>query len=323
MRSAAGGTASPTEPLGDGITAVDTLTAGMTRVTAGYLVAAPRPALVECGPALSVDAVIGALRELGLGPDDLAYLVVSHIHLDHAGGAGDVADAFPGATIVCSELGARHLSDPQRLNHSSRRVYGPLMDSVYGACTPIAPERVLGIGERATLDLGGGRRLELHHTPGHAKHHIGIFEPDAGALFVGDSVGVKVPGMRTIRPATPPADFDAVLAQRSLALYRSLAPSVVYLAHYGPVDPPDAALAEAADRLAAWVTAAEQAYAESSELDHLVDVLTDRFAEEVAPPDDDPDAAARIELLSGVRSNAMGLLRYLDLKAQGRVAPER
>ena len=312
---------SPIEPLADGITAIDTLTAGMTRVTAGYLVAAPRPALVECGPALSIDAVLGALRELGLEPQDLAYLVVSHIHLDHAGGAGDVAAAFPSATVVCSDLGARHLSDPERLNASSRRVYGPLMDTVYGPCTPIAPERVRGVGQRDVLDLGGGRRLELFATPGHAKHHLGIFEPDAGALFVGDSVGVKVPGMRTIRPATPPADFDAVLAQRSLATYRALEPAVVYLAHYGAVDPPEEALAEAAQRLAAWVDAAEEAHAESSELDHLVEVLTDRFGDEVAPPPDDPDAAARIELLSGIRSNAMGLQRYLELKAAGRVEP--
>ncbi|MBW3603256.1 MAG: MBL fold metallo-hydrolase, partial [Actinobacteria bacterium] len=96
------------EELPHDIVAIDTMTAGMTSVTAGYLVRAPRPALVECGPALSIDHVVDSLRELGMEPTDLAYLVVSHVHLDHAGGAGDVAAAFPTATVVVSEVGARH-----------------------------------------------------------------------------------------------------------------------------------------------------------------------------------------------------------------------
>jgi glyoxylase-like metal-dependent hydrolase (beta-lactamase superfamily II) len=117
------------EQLPDGIRAIDTMTAGVTKVTAGYLLDAARPTLIECGPALSVRHVIDGLADLGMDPGDLAYLVLSHIHLDHAGGAGNVARAFPSATIVVSEIGARHLVDPTRLNSSSRRVYGDLMDS--------------------------------------------------------------------------------------------------------------------------------------------------------------------------------------------------
>lgn len=313
-------TTAPTEQLPHGITALDTLTAGLTRVTAGYLIHAPRPALVECGPALTIDVVIGGLRALGMEPRDLAYLVLSHIHLDHAGGAGDVATAFPSATVVVSDRGARHLVDPERLNASSRRVYGDLMDSVYGQCTPIDQTRVRAVGERDTLDLGGGRRLELRYTPGHAKHHIGVFEPDAGALFVGDSVGVKLPGMRHIRPATPPPDFDYVLADRSLATYQELDPQVVYLAHYGAVDPPQESLAEARERLRLWVETADQAYQEDPDLEHVAETLALRFASEVEPEPDDPAAKERLDLLSGVRSNAMGLLRYFTLRQEGRVA---
>src|SRR5688572_8900441 len=142
------------EELPGGLRAIDTLTAGMTKVTAGYLIDAPRPTLVECGPALSIENVITALNGLGLDAGDLAYLVLSHIHLDHAGGAGDIARAFPSATIVVSEVGARHLVDPERLNASSRRVYGDLMDQVYGECTPIAPERVRGVADGERLDMG-------------------------------------------------------------------------------------------------------------------------------------------------------------------------
>ena len=306
------------QPLPGGIRALDTRTAGMSSVTAGYLLDAPRPTLVECGPALSVDTVIDALRGEGMDPDDLAYLVVSHIHLDHAGGAGDVLRAFPSASVVVSEVGARHLVDPERLNASSRRVYGDLMDTVYGSCTPIDARRVKGVADGDVLDLGGGRRLELMYTPGHAKHHIAAFDPDAGALFVGDSVGVKMPGMQVIRPATPPPDFDYGLASETVRRYRALGPQHVYLAHYGAVDPPDEALAEAEERLQAWVEAAEAAWREHAEVDHIAETLAHRFASEVVPSDDDPHASERVQLLSGFASNAAGLLRYLNLRAEGR-----
>jgi glyoxylase-like metal-dependent hydrolase (beta-lactamase superfamily II) len=308
------------ESLPGGLTAIDTLTAGMTKVTAGYLIQAPRPALVECGPALSIDNVIDGLRELGMDPGDLAYLVLSHIHLDHAGGAGDVARAFPSATVVVSEVGARHLVDPERLNASSRRVYGELMDKVYGDCTPIDAQRVRGVADGDRLDLGGGRRLDLLYTPGHAKHHIAAYDADTGALFVGDSVGVKMPGMTTIRPATPPPDFDLVLAERTLQRYRDLNPAVVYLAHYGAVDPPQESLQEASDRLRIWAETAEAAYQEHDELEHVTETLARRFADEVRPDDGDPEAEARVSLLSGFQSNAAGLLRYFKLRDEGRTA---
>jgi glyoxylase-like metal-dependent hydrolase (beta-lactamase superfamily II) len=306
------------EQLGHGIRAVDTRTAGMSNVTAGYLIEAPRPALVECGPAISIGNVIGALRAVGLDPGDLAYLVCSHIHLDHAGGAGDIAAAFPGATVIVSEVGARHLVDPERLNASSRRVYGDLMDAVYGDCTPIEEPRVRGVADGDVLDLGGGRRLDLLYTPGHAKHHIAVHDSDSGSLFVGDSVGVKLPGMRAIRPATPPPDFDLVLAHRTLERYRQLNPRTIYLAHYGAVDPPQAALDQASERLRLWAETAEAAYQEHNELDHVAETLAQRFADDVEPVPGDSDMENRVALLSSFRSNAMGFVRYFQLREEGR-----
>lgn len=317
------------EDLTGGLREIDTRTAGMTKVTAGYLIDAPRPTLIECGPALSIEHVIDTLRGLGMDPEDLAYLVCSHIHLDHAGGAGDVAAAFPGATVVVSEVGARHLVDPQRLNASSRKVYGEVMDTVYGDCTPIDARRVRGVADGEVLDMGGGRRLDLLYTPGHAKHHIAAFDSDTGALFVGDSVGVKMPGMSVIRPATPPPDFDLLLAHRTLGRYRDLAPETVYLAHYGAVSPPLQALEEASERLTLWAETAEAAYTEAAQadgdghsaLDHVADTLGRRFTDEIlAPAGGDPEAAERVALLSGVRSNAMGLVRYFQQRAEGKTA---
>jgi glyoxylase-like metal-dependent hydrolase (beta-lactamase superfamily II) len=321
----------PAHTYDDGVVAIDTLTGGMTSVTAGYLLAAPRPALIECGPALSVDNVIAGLRTLGMDPDDLAYLVVTHIHLDHAGGAGDVATAFPNATVVVSDVGARHLHDPERLNRSSRMVYGELFDTVYGACTPIERPRIRGVADGDTLALGGGRTLELLYTPGHAKHHIGVHDSQTGAIFSGDSVGVKLPGMTRLRPATPPPDFHLDAALTSLQRYRERDPSRVYLAHYGPVDPPDQALADAQERLRLWVSTAEEAYREAAstggvsgqadgnhELDHVAETLQQRFHDELDLAEvDDPVAAERLELLSGYASNAAGLVRYFRRRDEG------
>lgn len=328
----------PIERYRDGVIAIDTLTGGMPSVTAGYLLDAPRPALIECGPARPVANVIAGLRALGMDPDDLAYLVLTHIHLDHAGGAGDIAAAFPNATIVVSEVGARHMHDPTRLNASAEQVYGELFGTVYGPCTPIESRRLLGVADGDRIHLGGGRELELLYTPGHAKHHVGVHDSGTDAIFSGDSVGVKLPGMTHIRPATPPADFHLEAALRSLQRYVERAPSRVYLAHYGPVDPPDEALHEASDRLRLWAATAEAAYREGSattwardqiaggptgtELDHVAETLRRRFADElVAAQTSDPHQEERLELLSGFGSNAAGLLRYFRRRDAGTLTP--
>ena len=310
------------ERLPDDILAIDTFTGGMSNVTAGYLIPAPRPVLIECGPALAIDNVLAGLRQLGMDSNDLAYLVVTHVHLDHAGGAGDIAAAFPSARIVVSEVGAPHLHDPEKLNASSRRVYGEVMDEVYGECTPIPASRLLGVGDREVLDLGGGRTLELLYTPGHAKHHIAAWDDATGTIFTGDSVGVKLPGMLELRPATPPPDFNLETAIESIERYIERAPDRVYLAHYGALDPPLEALDDAIERLRLWASVAEEAYRADGghdELEHIVEMLRARFADEVDPSSvpDDPHAEARVALLSGFESNAAGLHRYLRRRDEG------
>lgn len=301
------------------VVAIDTFTGGMSNVTAGFLLTTQRPALIETGPALAVDAVLNGLAEVGMTGDELALIVLTHIHLDHAGGAGDVAAAFPNAEVVVCDVGARHLHEPSRLNASARQVYGPLHDTIYGDCTPIAADRIRAVEDGEVLNLGAGRTLEVMYTPGHAKHHIGLFDPDTGALFSGDSVGVKLPGMTTIRPATPPADFHLDAALASLAAYRERDPARLFLTHYGPVDPAMESLDEAEERLRLWAATAEAAWHESTELDHVAETLAARFAEEMDATAiaDDPDGIQRLELLSGARSNAAGLIRYFERRDAG------
>lgn len=295
------------DALPEHVTGIDTLMGGSSEVTAGFLVHGDRPALIETGPAKVAATVEAGVRAAGLSPGDLAWLVVSHIHLDHAGGLGDLVKAFPNATVVVHPAGARHLVDPERLMSSSARAYGPLLDTVYGPLTPVPADRLHAAADGEVLDLGG-RTLEVVHSPGHARHHLAVFDPDAGALYAGDAVGVLLPDNPVLRPAMPPPDFDVELAVDSLRRFAERRPELLVLTHYGPIDPPLERLAEAEDKIRRWSEVAEQAAAEHGpEADHIEAALRARFEAE-ATVGDDP---AKGEMLNSFRSNANGLARWI------------
>jgi glyoxylase-like metal-dependent hydrolase (beta-lactamase superfamily II) len=301
-----------TTRIADGVIEIDTLLGGWERMTAGYLVEGPRPVLVETGSQSSVRTLLEALDELGVSADDLAGVAVTHIHLDHAGGVGDVARAFPNATVYVHEKGARHLVDPTRLIDSAARVYGSLLDSLYGRLDATPAERLHVLADEEEIDLGGGRTLRAIDSPGHAKHHLGLLDSTSGLLFAGDAVGVRLPDGGVLRPATPPPDFDLEQALESLRKFADHEPSGVALAHYGlvPVSPQDL-LAEAADTLQAWADVATKAWREGED---VAGALGERFSGDVSGVA--PEHREKLETLNGVHSNAAGLKRWLDQKAQ-------
>ena len=144
-------------PLGHEVFQIDTRMAGYEGITAGYLIRGDRPCLVETGTAPSAPVVRDALAALGIGPADLATVVVTHIHLDHAGGAGDIAAMFPAAQIVVHQRGARHLADPSKLMAGARMVYGRALERLFGVLAPVPAERIVALDDTGTVDLGGGR----------------------------------------------------------------------------------------------------------------------------------------------------------------------
>src|SRR5437899_3054537 len=145
--------------LGNDVFQIDTQMAGYQGITAGYLIRGSRPCLVETGTAPSAPIVRDALAALGVGAGDLATVVVTHIHLDHAGGVGDIAEMYPTAEVVVHEAGARHLADPSRLMASARMVYGDDLDWLFGELAPTPAQRIRSVQERGSIDLGGGRSL--------------------------------------------------------------------------------------------------------------------------------------------------------------------
>ena len=303
------------DEIAPGISQLDTLLGGMERMTAGFLINGIEPALVETGSQTSAATVRDALHAEGIGPDDLRWLIVTHIHLDHAGAVGDLARAFPSATVVVHEKGARHLLDPTKLIDSAGRVYGPLLDELYGRLEPVPAERLIAAGDGFSVDTGSGR-LTLVDSPGHAKHHHAVLHEPTGTLMVGDAVGVRLPDLGVLRPATPPPDFDLEQAVRSLQRFRELRPVRVVLTHYGVVPDPNDTLLEAEDILHQWVDVAERTMESSSSSDVgvVAAALADAFAE--APSGLTNEQLQRFEALNGVHSNAAGIVRYLRRRSE-------
>jgi glyoxylase-like metal-dependent hydrolase (beta-lactamase superfamily II) len=300
--------------LGHEVYQIDTRMAGYHGITAGYLIRADRPCLVETGTAPSAPVVRDALASLGVGPGDLATVVVTHIHLDHAGGVGDIAELYPNAEIVVHERGARHLADPSRLMASARMVYGDELDELFGELAPTPAERIRAVEQTGVVDLGGGRRLESHYSPGHAKHHVGLLDSVSGDLYVGDAAGIYIPETGDQRPATPPPDFDLGIALNSLRTFADLRPARLLFSHYGPVTEVDRALERSGEELRLWVAETRRAHRSGLDLDHAVAMVAERTRQRYAvfADDADPAIAAKFERLSGAAANVAGIMHWLE-----------
>lgn len=282
---------------------IDSEMAGETEHNGVFLLAGRQPVLVESGVGLAGPRVAEKLATYGLAPDDLFGIVVTHVHLDHAGGAGEVARRFPRATVFVHPAGAKHLVDPSRLEASARQVNGSLMDTVFGSMTPIPADRVRALADRETIDLGS-RKITAIHTPGHAPHHVSIFDETTGTLFSGDSAGVKLPDMRTPRPSTPPPSFDAAAARESLRRMAELRPKRLVLTHFGGILEPAAYLAELTQNLDRWCAAAVSSVAAGDDIAALEAKLLDLFADEEGLPVENP---SRFASTGGYAPNAAGL----------------
>jgi glyoxylase-like metal-dependent hydrolase (beta-lactamase superfamily II) len=183
------------------------------------------PALLDCGPTSTLPRLEAGLAELGLALTDVRHLLLSHIHLDHAGAAGPLVRRHPGLTVWVSAVGAPHLVDPSRLERSARRLYGDLFDPLWGELAPV-PE--------ANVRLAAGDVLgwEAFPTVGHAVHHVSYLRGD-GTLFAGDAAGVRIPPSGYVLPVSPPPDIDVEGWHRTAAEIRRRAPERLALVHFG------------------------------------------------------------------------------------------
>lgn len=219
---------------------------GRERVIASYLLETEDgPALFDCGPTSCVDRLQEALDERGLALREVRHLLLSHIHLDHAGAAGALVRLQPELLVHVSEIGAPHLVDPTRLEASARRLYGESFDTLWGELAPV-PQGSIRIAQG---DVVG---LECFPAPGHARHHVCYLARD-GTLYAGDAAGVRIQPQRAVLPPTPPPDFDLYAWLETLDEIERRRPERLALIHFGVADDVDRHLAELRSRLLAWV----------------------------------------------------------------------
>ena len=223
---------------------------GGERVIASYLLeTADGPALFDCGPSTTVDALKAGLVARGLELADVRHLLLSHIHLDHAGAAGTLVREHPGLQVHVSAIGAPHLVDPSRLEQSARRLYGDSFDVLWGELAPVPEANVHVVGDRV---LG----LDCFPTPGHASHHVCYLDAD-GTLYAGDAAGVWLVGEHSVLPPTPPPEIDVELWETTLDEIERRDPSRLALIHFGVATDVSRHLADLRLRLLDWAEAVE------------------------------------------------------------------
>ncbi len=220
-------------------------------IATGVLHGSGGVALVDPGPSTTLATLERALGKQGIALGDVTALVLTHIHLDHAGATGTLVRRIPSAVVYVHERGARHLIDPSRLLDSANRLYGADMDRLWGEflAVPAANVRALAGGE--TIEAGG-RRLEVAYTPGHASHHVSYLDRSSGVAFTGDTAGIRRGSGAYVMPPTPPPDIDLETWTASLDRLREWDADTLFVTHFGPWQGSRAHLEEMRERLADW-----------------------------------------------------------------------
>jgi glyoxylase-like metal-dependent hydrolase (beta-lactamase superfamily II) len=221
-------------------------------LTAAYFVNEDRKALVDTGPPNSATAILQGIKRLGVDPKEVSHIVVTHIHLDHAGGAGTLIKEMPHAKVLVHPKGARHLIDPSKLMAGVTWVMGQEMLMRYGSMVPIEPERVEAVEDGVVIELSSQQTLKVVHTPGHANHHLCLYEERNKGLFTGDAIGMYFAEAEFLFPETLPHDFDLRLALESIEKVRKLPLEIVYFSHFGTSTKPNKMLQMARDGLNFW-----------------------------------------------------------------------
>ncbi|MDS0281816.1 MBL fold metallo-hydrolase [Haloarcula onubensis] len=266
-----------------------------------YVVDAERPALVDTGIGANYERVLDVMAEVGVAPEDLEAIAITHVHLDHAGGAGYLVEECPSATVYVHEIGASHLVDPTRLWEGTKQAVGDQVQ-YYAEPKPVPEDRIVELTDGDEIDLGD-HTLRAHHAPGHAPHQVVFHDPAIDGVFTADAAGIFTPSTDAVNVTSPPVNFDLDQALDDVETIRELDPETLLYGHFG-TEPADDRLDEYAEKLDDWVTAVREKRAELDDDDAVVQ----HFAETVETPDVWGEHKAREEVALNVR----GVLVMLD-----------
>ncbi len=280
-------------------------------------------AIVETGPTRSREALLRGLGIAGIESREVRQVFVTHIHLDHAGGAGAVEGDLPNAVFYAHESGVAHLVNPAKLEASARRAWGAVYDQILGPLVPMDPQRIRPLHGGEVFPLKDGD-LKVLATPGHARHHVSFFDAPSAAMLTGDSAGVRLPGSDRARPAVPPPDLDLDQLFASLQAMAAMDPHRLWYTHFGSYPDAKEVLRTYRDSVQEWADVGLAAARRDPSVDAISRALREHEIGRMGA-----DAARRTDaiedLVSGVEMAAMGLLRYYEVEglvrapAKGRV----
>lgn len=295
--------------IADGIHAIDTGFQGKTGAIAAYLLVGPEGlGLVETGPSTVIGGLAAGIEAAGYRLDDVRDVAVTHIHLDHSGGLGELMRRYEGMRAWAHPVGVPHLVDPERLVQSAGRIYGDRMEQLWGTISGVPEARLTATTDRATISLGG-RRVTLLDTPGHASHHIALLDEATGTLFTGDVAGVRMPETTFPVPPLPPPDIDIAAWKRSIALIREIAPARLALTHFGAFDDVDAHLRQLEEALDAAMAIGREVLLDGGTDQRLTERLGMWVHEQLG---DDADRVwASLDAANPLYMSAMGIHRVL------------
>lgn len=299
------------------INLIDGFDLGKPERTGTYVIDEQDLTIVETGPSPSIKYVKEGLKSLGFSLEDVKYIIVTHVHLDHAGGAGLLMKDCPNARVVVHPKGARHLVDPKRLAAGARAVYGESFAELFDPIVPVPKEKLLVKGEGDELKIGPECTLEFLDTPGHAKHHFSIYDPGSNGIFTGDTVGIRYDqlihdGIDFFLPSTSPNHFDPSAMHQAIKRIRDLHVDRIYYGHFGMTSLINEALDQVSEWLDIFVEEGEKTFAAGEGYAELATRLLYRVKEHLRQLNvpDNHDVYILINL--DMQVSALGIIDYFQ-----------
>jgi glyoxylase-like metal-dependent hydrolase (beta-lactamase superfamily II) len=276
-------------------------------------------ALIDPGPSSTLPTLRQELSRSGISLGDVTALVLTHIHLDHAGASGTLVHEHPGLQVYVHEKGAPHMIDPERLLASATRLYGDAMDRLWGEVRPVPRDAIVPLAGGEQIEAGG-RELQVAYTPGHASHHVSYFDADASIAFVGDTAGIKITPGGYVLPPTPPPDIDLEIWNASLARIAAWHPRTMLLTHFGPAAPSGPHIAELRDHLAFTTDLVRASLARDGDDESRRAWFTEQLRVELRRHMGEGEAHA-YEVAGPFDLNWRGLVRYLRKRNSNEAPP--
>lgn len=235
--------------VAENIFMIDDRVCSVPKLGSVYILNEEKKALIDSGPPSSAGFVLDGIRQVGISPEDINYVIVTHIHLDHGGGAGVLLKDMPQAQVVVHHKGAKHLVEPAELVESAGQALGVDIIAQHGEVLPVAPNRVKEVHDGDTIELGAEQVLELIDAPGHAPHELCIYEKRNGGLFAGDAMGLYFAEDEILLQCHPPPSLDIEVCISTIERLKELNPAVIYFAHFGATNRVEECFQSAIDKL--------------------------------------------------------------------------